>query len=133
MALAFGKPTASEASRRYQALAMSSRLEAASPHQLVGILYDELAKALDVMFAVAASGGMLRADPSADRASTILAALTAGLDFDRGGELSASLASVYRAMAKKLAAAISQTDQDALIELRSGVLTLAQSWEKIST
>ncbi len=132
MAIGLARLTPGEISHRYQALALSSALEAASPHQLVGILYDELGKALDVMLAAAARGLTLRGDRSADRARMILAALLAGLDFDRGGTLAASLAAVYRAMAAKLSAAILDTDRNALIELRAGAMTLGDSWAKIA-
>jgi flagellar secretion chaperone FliS len=129
--LRFGRPNPGDASRQYRALALSSRLEAASPHQLVGILYEELGKALDVLLAVEDRGGTLRDDPHADRARAILLALTAGLDLDRGGPLAVTLAIVYRAMTKTFGMAIVEADRAALAELRSGVAALAESWQKI--
>jgi flagellar secretion chaperone FliS len=128
----YGRPSPGDASRRYQSLALSSRLEAASPHQLVAILYDELAKALDVLVAVAGSDGRLAEDPHADRARMILLALAAGLDLDRGGQIAMTLVTVYRAMKRTLDNAVTGSERDALIELRSGVATLAESWQKIA-
>jgi flagellar secretion chaperone FliS len=129
----YGRPSPGDASRRYQALALSSRLEAATPHELVGVLYDELGKALDVLVVVAKQGGCLRNDPHADRARTILLSLSAGLDLDQGGQLAATLATVYRAMVKTLTTAVAISDCQALIEIRSGITTLAESWQKITT
>ncbi len=128
----YGRPSPGDASRRYQSLALSSRLEAASPHQLVAILYDELATALDVLVAVAGKGGRLVHDPHADRARMILLALATGLDQDRGGPLAKTLATVYRAMTGTLDTAVTGSKRDALIELRAGVATLAESWQKIA-
>ena len=42
------------AKARYQRVDVASRVEGATPHQLVAILYDELLKALDAMAAAMA-------------------------------------------------------------------------------
>lgn len=128
----YGRPSTADASRQYQVLALSSRLEAASPHHLVSILYDELEKALAVLLAIAKRGGTVCDDPNADRARVILLALTAGLDLDRGGALAATLASVYRAMSKTLSRTIKANDQKSLADLQAGVLSLGESWQKIA-
>ncbi len=62
----------------------------------------------------------------------ILLALAAGLDQDRGGPLAKTLATVYRAMTGTLDTAVTGSKRDALIELRAGVATLAESWQKIA-
>lgn len=132
MAFAYGKPSPGDALRRYQALALSSRLESATPHQLVAILYEELAKALDVCLAVAARGGVLHLNEHADRAHSILIALAAGLDVDQGGTIAVSLATVYRAMSKTLATAIATNDAGSITDLQTGVSSLAESWQNIA-
>ncbi len=111
--------------RHYQELALSSRLEAASPHQLVSMLYEELIVALDILNA---SWPKL-ATPG--QASSILIALEASLDFDQGGALALNLASIYRAMHSELTQAVRHQDQSRLGRLREGAAELYTAWQQI--
>lgn len=63
------------------------------------------------------------------RAKSILAALEAGLDFDRGGTLATTLCGIYRAMQRQLAN--TPNDVEKLNEVRSGVANLAESWRAL--
>jgi len=103
----YPRPNPLRARNRYQVLDLSSRMEGASPHRLVAILYDS----------------------QMARAKSILAALEAGLDFDRGGELATTLCGVYRAMQRQLA--IAGQDVEKLAEVRAGVANIAQSWRAL--
>lgn len=121
-----------DALRHYHALALASRLDAATPHQLVGYLYEELGQALAVAMAVLDRGESLVGEPNALRARSILVALAAGLDRERGGSLASTLGDVYRSMLKALASAIEQSDRAGIEELAAGVDALAESWKKIA-
>jgi flagellar secretion chaperone FliS len=118
----------------YQALALSSRLETASPHQLVTILYEELARTLDVLAAaldIGKDAQALRAGFS--RASSMIVALQSGLDGDSGGELARRLSAIYCAMQSQLFRAVNDMDAPKLRELRDGVQNLLIAWTDIGT
>jgi flagellar secretion chaperone FliS len=77
------------AKARYQRVDAVSRVEGASPHQLVSILYDELLQALDAMsVAMARRDFSMRGDRQA-RALRLLSGLETSLDFEGGGEIAA--------------------------------------------
>lgn len=125
----YSRPNPLRARNRYQVLDLSSRMEGASPHRLVAILYEELQNALDSAIRARESGQDVAANSQMARAKSILAALEAGLDFDRGGELATTLCGVYRAMQRQLA--IAGQDVEKLAEVRAGVANIAQSWRAL--
>lgn len=120
------------AMRRYESLALSSRLMASNPHELVSVLYEELARALDVARLAVSQQKPDSATLHLDRARSILIALESGLDFDAGGDLAGTLASVYKAMQRELARCTRELDEEGLIALRSGVAEIHASWRAIS-
>lgn len=125
----YPRPNPLRARNRYQVLDLSSRMEGASPHRLVAILYEELQNALDGAIRGRESGQDVAANSQMARAKSILAALEAGLDFDRGGELATTLCGVYRAMQRQLATG--GQDVEKLAEVRAGVANIAQSWRAL--
>lgn len=119
--------------RHYQELALSSRLEAATPHALVSLLYEELIITLDVLKAATTNRPSPSPKPgsSAARASSILVSLEASLDFEQGGQLAQTLAGIYRTMQAELTFVIRHQDQARLAVLREGVTDLYQAWRQI--
>lgn len=122
-------PNPLRARNRYQVLDLSSRMEGASPHRLVAILYEELQNALDGAIRARENGQDIAANTQMARARSILAALEAGLDFDRGGSLATTLCGVYRSMQRQLAAATHGVEK--VREVRDGVADMAQSWRAL--
>ena len=118
--------------KRYQSLSLTSRIEAAGPHELVTILYEELIRALDVCRAAVthAKPDALRA--SSDRASSILVALAGSLDDERGGALAAQLSTIYASMQQELRMALQAGEPQRLEAIRRGVGDLLGAWSQIS-
>jgi flagellar secretion chaperone FliS len=127
----YGRPNLLRAQSQYKSLELASRVEGASPHALVGILYDELLRSLDVLGAALRQGREIAREPSAARARSILTALSASLDFDQGGSVAQTLSGVYRAMTRQLSEAVTTGDADKLSELRDGVATISESWKRL--
>ncbi len=125
----YSPPNPLRARNRYQVLDLSSRMEGASPHRLVSILYEELQNALAGAIRAREGGQDVAANSQMARAKSILAALEAGLDFDRGGTLATTLCGIYRAMQRQLAN--TPNDVEKLNEVRSGVANLAESWRAL--
>ncbi|HET8750880.1 MAG TPA: flagellar export chaperone FliS [Sphingomicrobium sp.] len=121
------------AHRQYQALSIASRIESASPHELVTILYEELLRALEVTRAALAQGRSDAARSARERSASILVALDASLDLERGGEPARSLAQIYCSMQKELTRAVQDSDAARLEALRQGVADLHSAWVQIGT
>ncbi|MGB5075901.1 MAG: flagellar protein FliS [Sphingorhabdus sp.] len=121
-----------QAHNQYQSLALTSRLEATSPHGLVAVLYEELLRSLDVMAVAITRGKDLAHEVHSGRARTILIALEGSLDFERGAQVAQVLSGVYRAMQAQLRKVIAENSSEMLDELRSGVSEIATSWNQIA-
>jgi flagellar secretion chaperone FliS len=128
-----GLANAIHARSRYQELDLASKLDGASPHMLVAILYAELLQSLDVMTAASRQGRLDTTRHHSERCRTILIALAGSLDFEQGGELARSLASVYRSMAIELQKLATTMDHVRLQSLRDGIVTLAAAWNQLAT
>lgn len=127
----YNRPSPMNARSRYQSLDLVSRMEGASPHTLVSILYEELERALDIASHAISSGQSTTANSQIARAQSILVALESGLDFERGGDLAQTLGVVYRAMLRQLAK--SGHDVAKIAEVRSGIAEMAQSWRALAS
>lgn len=119
------------AQKQYRSLSIASRIEAASPHELVAILYEELLGALDITAAAVAQGKAAAGRASRERATSILLALEASLDFERGGGLARTLAAIYRAMQKELTICVQMGDAGKLKAIRGSVAELLAAWVQI--
>jgi flagellar protein FliS len=120
-----------QAQKHYQALSIASRIEAASPHELVAILYEELLRALDVTRTAMVQGKQETCRAARERCSSILLALEASLDFERGGELARNLANIYRSMQKELSASVQSGKAQGLEAVRGSVAELLAAWARI--
>ena len=76
----------------YKSVDLGSRIEGATPYQLVQLMYDELTKAIDAMAVAVRRGDYVQRGERQARALRILSGLETSLDFDKGGEIAASLA-----------------------------------------
>src|SRR5439155_17607162 len=112
----------------YQALSIAIRLEAASAHGLVTILYEELVRALDVSRAAIVQARAEALRSGQERACSILLALEASLDLEKGGDLAHALARIYRSMQRELSDAVRGSDGERLVRLREGAAELLGAW-----
>ena len=86
-------PPMAAARERYRRADLDSRIDAASPHELVAMLFSGLREALAAAERAAARTAVrLRA---VTRALAILDALDGNLDFGRGGSVARALSAVY--------------------------------------
>ena len=119
------------AQEQYRSLSIASRIEAASPHELVAILYEELVCALEVTRTALAQKKPEACRSARERSCSILLALEASLDFERGGELAVNLAGIYRSMQKELAGSLQTCDAARLDAVRGSVSELLAAWKGI--
>ncbi len=117
---------------RYQDVDLSSRIEAASPHGLVAILFDELLKSLDAMAAACRRRDFGQRGTRQARALSILLGLESSLDYEGGGEVAASLGTIYREARRLTIAAADSNDAEQVLRVREMLNEIASAWEAIA-
>jgi flagellar protein FliS len=116
---------------RYQNVDLASRIEAASPHRLVAILLDELIKALDAMEAACRVSDFTQRGLRQSRALSVLHGLEGSLDFEKGGDVAASLAAIYREARRLVAVAGRDNDPAPIAKAREMIGEIASAWDSI--
>lgn len=121
-----------QARMHYEAMSYSSRIEGASPHELVTILYEELVLALTLLaFSMRAQDSM-KTNAQFGRASGIIHALEAGLDHDLGGTLAESLSAIYRSARTEMMVARETANPERIERLAQAFTDMNDSWKKIA-
>ena len=119
------------AGARYRNIENQSRVEGASPHKLIAILFEELLRSVDAtQLAVERSDLARQADRQA-RALSILQALDASLDMERGGEVAANLAKIYRHARKLIAGGTRDKKPELVARARDMLGDIAGAWQQI--
>jgi flagellar protein FliS len=123
------------AKQRYANADLGARVEAASPHQLVAVLFEELLKHLDTLAAgLSANGTLTRvaAIQRKGRIATIILGLEASLDHRQGGEIAGGLAAIYRESRRLVTAGTMQQDPKPIIQAREMIAEIAGAWGQIA-
>ena len=116
----------------YQQVALQTSVTGATPHQLIGLLFDAFFTAVH-----RARGAMQRKDLAAKGAAIAQAVrivdegLKAGLDVKAGGRLAADLADLYAYVCLRLMQANLHNDEAALAECERLIQPLAEAWTAI--
>lgn len=119
------------ASQHYRMLELKSRVESASPHGLVGLLYEELIRSLDLVLHSVKKGHNLSGNSHVAKAVSIIVALEGSIDFDAGGDLAPTLARVYAACRKGLNEAAKSNDEKKLAEVRDAISDIYYAWQAL--
>ena len=116
----------------YRRIAAETSVQGASPHHLVGLLYDALLQSI-----ASARGALARKDIEAKgmaigKAVRIIEeGLKAGLNLEEGGEIAANLFDLYVYSIKRLTQANLHNDEAALVEVTQLIEPLADAWKHI--
>ena len=121
------------ASARYQSVDIASRIEGASAHQLVQVMYEELLKALDAMAVATRRGDYGQRGERQSRALAILSGLETSLDFEKGGEIAAGLVAIYREARRLIIAAGREGDANRIQQARDMLFEIASAWDQLAT
>lgn len=124
-------PVKGGAARSYRNIDLSSRVEGASPHRLVAILFEELMKSLDAMAAAMRRNDFSQRGPRQARALSILQGLETSLDHDKGGDIAADLALIYRHARKVTMEGSRANDPAKIDQARIVIGEIASAWEEI--
>ena len=116
---------------RYQNVDLASRVESASPHGLVSILLDELMKSLEAMAAACSRRDWSQRGTAQARALNMLNGLESSLDFEKGGEIAQSLASIYREARRLVVEGARDNDGGQVLRARTMIGEIASAWQSI--
>ena len=122
----FGRP---QPAGQYGRIDLAGRIESASPHGLVAILFDELLGAILRIRRAVENG---RPAAALERALDIIQALRMTLDHDRGGELAASLAAVYEESLRQLLMGVRDRDAKRVDTAFTMIAEIAEAWTSIT-
>lgn len=122
-------PTAS-----YAQIGLSTSVESANSHQLILLLFDGAAAALNAAhFAMQAHDIPAKGSAISKAISIINDGLQAGLDINSGGELAERLYALYEYMASRLFFANANNDLAALEEVRALLGEIHDAWRQIGS
>jgi flagellar protein FliS len=108
--------------------AAQARALAASPHELVLLLYRRLAQLVAEAAQAASANDSARRLRATERALAIVEGLDATLDIGRGGSVAAALQQVYALVRARLLAA----DPWGLKEAEQSITAIADAWAQIA-
>jgi flagellar secretion chaperone FliS len=118
------------AAARYTDVDLAARVQGASPHGLVSILFEELEKGLDTLAAAERLGSATAPQAVQARAIGILHSLEESLDVERGGEVAENLGRIYREV-RRLICISGEGRGAALKEARAMIGEIAGAWKAI--
>lgn len=122
---------ARNAEATYRSVDLAGRTGSADNHQLVALLYDELIRALNIAALAAEKSNYALRGERVTRATAILFALEAGLDFERGGEVSRTLAQLYRGLRAQVLDASIGTDPAPFRAVAADIAEIAGAWNSV--
>jgi flagellar protein FliS len=122
----------SAASASYKSVDLVSRIEGASPHQLVQVMYEELLKALDAMAVASRRNDFTQRGERQSRALAILTGLETSLDFEKGGEIATGLVAIYREARRLVLAAGRENDAGRIQQARDMLYEIASAWDALA-
>ena len=125
----YGKVRAGTAS--YKNVDISSRIEGATPHQLVQIMYEELLKTMDAMAFATSRGDYVQRGERQAKALAILVELESSLDFDKGGQIAVDLVAIYREARRLLIAGGRDGDARIVVRAREMIQEISEAWDAI--
>lgn len=89
----------------YRQVDIAGRTTGADPHALVGLLYEEGVAALRAAAFAAENRQFAVKSERVTRATAVLFALESGLDFEKGGDVSRTLANFYHSLRQQVLSA----------------------------
>jgi len=128
----FGAPSRYSApGARYRDIDVAARVEGATPHGLVMIMFDEALKGIDTLGAVEATQDHVRRNAAQARVISLLHGLESSLDYTRGGEIAANLGRIYREARRLLGPTPGMDRSTAMAQARDMLATVSGAWEAI--
>lgn len=113
----------------YRQIDVVGRTAEADGPALVQLLYEELVSALRSSAHAMVRGQVAIKSERATRATAILFALEAGLDYEKGGDVAASLHRLYNGIRRQVVDASIGNDPAPLLDAASNLSEIAAAWK----
>lgn len=127
--MAYASVLLRDPAQTYRQIDLAGKTANADGPALVSLLYEELCQALRVAAWAAENKKFAVKSERVTRATAILFALEAGLDFDRGGDVSITLARLYAGARKQVIEASLEHDGGPFREVASTFEEIAAAWK----
>jgi flagellar protein FliS len=111
---------------------VQTQTTAATPLELVVMLYDAGVRTADNAHAAMVAGDIHARRTAMNKLMAIIAELQNTLDVTRGGKLAEDLDNLYTYMTSRLVAAVSDQDPRPIDEVRRLLTTLQEGWRQIA-
>lgn len=118
--------------KQYQQVDVQTAIDAASPHQLIDMLFQGALDRINQAKGFMARDDMAGKARAVNACIDILEGLQASLDHSEGGEIAANLDALYEYMQRRMFRASADNDGDALVEVADLLRTLRDAWLAIS-
>ena len=115
----------------YMVTKNESALTDATPHKLIGMLFDGALESIAKATGAITSGDVAARGEAIGKAMTIVDNLRAMLDSERGGEISANLEQIYDYICRRLLQASSEEDPAILKEVAGLLREVKSGWDSI--
>jgi flagellar protein FliS len=123
---------ASTAARAYAQIGIESGVIAASPHQLIVLLFEGAELSVRMAIRHIQDGDLMKKSAAVTKAGSIVRdGLRAALDTSKGGELAGQLAALYDYMGKRIMLAHLKNDPAPLHEVLGLLRELREAWQAI--
>ncbi|MBA4772663.1 MAG: flagellar protein FliS [Sphingomonas sp.] len=129
--LGYATARAGSADTAYRSIDVAGRTATGDPHALVQVMYEELNRALGAVASAIRLGNHSVKSEKISRALTILFALESGLDFEKGGDVSYTLANLYRGARKQIIKASLGDDPEPFLLVARNLNEIASAWRQI--
>ncbi|MBW6527272.1 flagellar protein FliS [Sphingomonas sp. RHCKR7] len=126
--MAYASALLRDPARTYREIDLAGRTAAADGPALVQLLYEELTQALRVAAWAADNRQFATRSERVTRATAILFALEANLDFERGGDVSRTLARFYAGCRRQVVDASIGTDGEPFRAVAAELEEIAAAW-----
>jgi flagellar protein FliS len=122
---------ASQAMNAYRKVSSSSAVESASPHQLIGLLYQGAIDRVSAAKGAMGRGDIAEQGEMTGKAISIIENLRVALDHEQGGEVAENLSELYAYMERRLLEARTDGDTAKLDEVIGLMHEIKSGWDGI--
>ena len=117
--------------KAYSNTAVESAVSEASPHKLVEMLYDGAIKNLNLGKIFLEQKNFEKKALHLNKALSIIAALQAGVDYEKGGEVAANLGGLYDYCYRTVFQASTRNDVVKIDEVIDLIKPIAEAWKQM--
>jgi len=118
--------------KAYAKVSVESQVNAASPHQLIVMLYDGLLESMRFALAHMRADNPLKKGEEISRALRILQeGLIPALDFEKGGDISTQLMGIYEYVSQHMVIASARNDEEKLQVCIGMIENIREAWMSI--